>query len=185
MNSRMYQTLLPCLVVFVLAAEARTQGTNYNYRGIPATIEEFDMAFNLKGNFTGQIDLQTVTQGAYLGENNNPFAYWQRANFRPWLQYHPNKKTLLAVSLSYMKRYAIPPTGAKRGDEIRLTMMANFTQPKRWGSLYEQVRGEVKNNKKDGEDFWTHTPRFRFRLGQNFNVEEKRDGKLVTYTEVM
>lgn len=171
---------------FVLSASTiRAQGTDYEFRGIPATIEEFDLAFNLKGKFTGQVDLQTVTQGAYLGVNGNPFAYWQRAHIRPWLQYHQSKNLTLAASLSYMKRYSIPPQGNKRGDEVRLTLMSTFTQPKSWGSFYEQVRGEIKNNKSDDSTDWTHTPRLRLRLGQNFKLKESHQQQLLVYEEFM
>ena len=185
MRSQRYKYLCAFLLLWVPTVATQAQSPDYNFRGIPATIEELDLAFPLKGKYTGQLDIQTVTQGAYLGVNNNPFAYWQRLHFRPWLQYHPNKTVLLATSLSYMKRYAIPPTGAKRGDEVRFTVMANFTQPKRWGSLYEQVRGEIKNNRKDGTPGWTHVPRVRLRFGQNFNVKEERQQKIVSYAEIM
>jgi len=168
-----------------LPASVRAQGTDYEFRGIPASIEEFDMGFDIKGKWTGQVDLQTVTQGAYLGVNNNPFAYWQRAHVRPWLQYHHSRTTMLAASVSWMKRYSVPPQGNKRGQEVRLTLMGNFTQPKEWGSFYEQVRGEVKNNKSDGSSDWTHTPRFRVRLGQNFNLKEAHQQKLIVYEEMM
>jgi len=161
------------------------QGTDYEFRGIPASIEEFDMGFDLKGKWTGQVDLQTVTQGAYLGVNNNPFAYWQRAHIRPWIQYYQSKTTMLAASVSWMKRYSVPPLGNKRGDEVRLTLMGNFTQPTSWGSFYQQVRGEIKNNKSDGSNDWTHTPRLRFRLGQNFNVRESHQQKLLVYEEIV
>jgi len=183
MNRHLYQSLVALLFLLAYEVTAPAQGGQYNFRGIPATIEEVDLGLPAKGKFTGQIDLQIVTQGAYFGENANPFAYWQRAHLRPWLQYHPNPRTIIAVSLAYMKKYAVPPTGAKRQDEIRFAIMANFTQPKKWGSFYEQVRGEIKNNKVDGSDEWTHTPRLRVRLGQNFNVKEGQ--KITTYAEIM
>jgi hypothetical protein len=170
--------------VFTSVANAQSS-TGYNFRGITATIEELDLAFDIKGKWTGQVDLQTVTQGAYLSVNGNPFAYWQRAHIRPWLQYHPSKTTMLAASVSYMKRYAIPPQENKRGDEVRLTLMANFNQPKSWGSFYQQARGEIKNNKSHGSTDWTHTPRARFRLGQNFRLKGEHQQQLVVYEEIM
>jgi len=185
MRLQRYQFAVTCVLLLLPAAAVCAQGTNYEFRGIPATIEELDMGFDIKGKWTGQVDLQTVTQGAYLGVNNNPFAYWQRAHIRPWIQYHLSKTTLLAASVSYMKRYAIPPQGNKRGDEVRLTLMANFTQPKSWGSLYEQVRGEVKNNKSDGSTDWTHTPRVRVRFGQNIKLKDEHQQMLVVYEEMM
>jgi len=186
MRCREFQILRNALLLLLIAAvSASAQGTDYEFRGIPASIEEFDMGFDIKGKWTGQVDLQTVTQGAYLGVNNNPFAYWQRAHIRPWIQYHQSKTTMLAASVSWMKRYSVPPQGNKRGDEVRLTLMGNFTQPKRWGSFYEQVRGEIKNNKSDGSTDWTHTPRIRLRLGQNFNVRESHQQKLIVYEEIM
>ena len=184
MKFQRFQFVLAC-VLLLSAAAVHGQGTDYEFRGIPATIEELDLGFDLKGKFTGQVDLQTVTQGAYLGVNNNPFAYWQRAHIRPWLQYHKSKNLMLAFAVSYMKRYSIPPQGNKRGDEIRPTVMATFTQPKSWGSFYEQVRGEVKNNKSDGSTDWTHTPRFRLRIGQNFRLTEAHQQQLLVYEEVM
>ena len=184
MRSQHYIFGFICLLL-VLPAAALAQGTDYEFRGIPATIEELDLGFDLKGKWTGQVDLQTVTQGAYLGVNDNPFAYWQRAHIRPWLQYHKSNSTLLAGSVSYMRRYAIPPLGNKRGDEVRLTLMGNFTQPESWGSLYEQVRVEVKNNKSDGASDWTHTPRVRLRFGQTFKLTEAHHQTLVVYEEVM
>src|SRR5262245_7119526 len=185
MRGQRYRLVFGFLLLVTLPIVSHGQGTDYTFRGIPATIEELDLAFNLRGKFTGQLDFQTVTQGAYLGENNNPFAYWQRFHVRPWVQYHPSKTVLLAASVSYMKRYSIPPIGARRADEWRVTLMANFTQPKEWGSIYEQVRGEVKNNKKEGDDFWTHVPRIRGRFGANFNVKKEHDQKIATYTEIM
>jgi hypothetical protein len=173
------------LLLFTLAATAQAQGTNYEFRGIPASIEELDLGFDLKGKWTGQVDMQTVTQGAYLGVNDNPFAYWQRLHIRPWLQYHQSKTTMLAASVSYLKRYAIPPQGNKRGNEVRLTLMGNFTQPKSWGSFYEQIRGEVKNNKNDGSTDWTHTPRFRFRFGQNFKLKDAHQQQLMVNQELI
>ena len=74
MRCRQYMFVLATLLL-LLPASARAQGTDYEFRGIPASIEEFDMGFDIKGKWTGQVDLQTVTQGAYLGVNNNPFAY--------------------------------------------------------------------------------------------------------------
>ena len=184
MRCRQYMFVFVTLLL-LLPASARAQGTDYEFRGIPASIEEFDMGFDIKGKWTGQVDLQTVTQGAYLGVNNNPFAYWQRAHIRPWLQYHKSRTMLLAGSISWMKRYAVPPQGNKRGDEVRFTLMGNFTQPKEWGSFYEQVRGEIKNNKSDGSSDWTHTPRLRLRLGQNFRLSERHQQTLVVYEEFM
>ena len=177
--------LVILMLLFPAALTVRAQGTDYEFRGIPATIEELDLAFDIKGKWTGQVDLQTVTQGAYLGVNNNPFAYWQRAHIRPWLQFHHSKKVVVAGSVGYMKRYAVPPQNNKRGDEIRVTLMGTFTQPQSWGSFYEQVRGEVKNNKSDGSTDWTHTPRFRFRLGQNIKLKEDHNQTLVVYEEIM
>jgi len=185
MRPQRFQLLLTCALLLLPVGITRSQGTDYKFQGIPATIEEFDLAFPVKGNFTGQVDLQTVTQGAHLNQNKNPFAYWQRAHVRPWLQYNGFKNKLLAVSVSWMKRYSIPPLGNKRGDEVRFTFLSTFTQPKSWGSFYEQMRGEVKNNKTDGATNWTHTPRFRFRLGQNFKVKEAHHQQIIVYEEIM
>ena len=184
MKCRQYMFVFTTLLLLP-PISVTAQGTDYEFRGIPASIEEFDMGFDLKGKWTGQVDLQTVTQGAYLGVNNNPFAYWQRAHIRPWIKYHQSKATMLAASVSWMKRYSVPPLGNKRGDEVRLTLMGNFTQPTSWGSFYQQVRGEIKNNKSDGSNDWTHTPRLRFRLGQNFNVRESHQQKLLVYEEIV
>ena len=128
MKCRQYMFVFTTLLLLP-PISVTAQETDYEFRGIPASIEEFDMGFDLKGKWTGQVDLQTVTQGAYLGVNNNPFAYWQRAHIRPWIQYHQSKTTMLAASVSWMKRYSVPPLGNKRGDEVRLTLMGNFTQP--------------------------------------------------------
>lgn len=185
MRFQRFQIIGALLLLFLATVKIRGQDTDYVFRGIPATIEELDLAFDLRGKFTGQVDLQTVTQGAYLGVNNNPFAYWQRAHIRPWLQYHHSKNLMLAASVSYMKRYAIPPQGNQRGDEVRVTLVSTFTQPQSWGSFYEQVRGEVKNNKTEGATNWTHTPRIRVRLGQNFKLKEEHKQQLVVYEEIM
>ncbi|HJZ78999.1 MAG TPA: DUF2490 domain-containing protein [Pyrinomonadaceae bacterium] len=173
------------MLAVVFVGSARAQGTGYNYRGIPAAIEELDLGFPDKGKFTGQLDLQIVTQGAYLGVNNNPFAYWQRVHLRPWLQYHKSLKTVIATSISYKKGFEIPPTGVKESDEYRFTLMGTFTQPKHFGAIYEQVRGEVKNTRKSTGE-WTHVPRIRFRLGQQFKLgDSKHNPKLQVYEEVM
>jgi len=103
--------MLVLTTLLLIPPSALAQGTDYEFRGIPASIEEFDMGFDINGKWTGQVDLQIVTQGAYLGVNNNPFAYWQRAHIRPWIQYHHSKTTMLAASVSWMKRYSIPPQG--------------------------------------------------------------------------
>ncbi len=177
--------LLTFLLLVLPVAVVRGQATNYEFRGIPVTVQELDLGFDIQGKWTGQLDLQTVTQGASLGVNNNPLAYWNRFHIRPWLQYRKSRDTMLATSVSYLKRYAIPPLGYERGDEVRVSLMGNFTQRKAWGSLYQQVRGEVKNNKSDGATDWTHTPRFRFRFGQNFHLKEGYKHAFMVYQEVM
>lgn len=59
----------------------------YNLGFIPASIAEVGLAFPLvdKWKLSGQVDIQTVFQGAYT--NSNPFAYVQRFVLRPWLIY--------------------------------------------------------------------------------------------------
>ena len=44
------------------------------------------------------------------------------------------------------------------------------TQPKSWGSLYEQGRFELRNIKTEGATDWQTVPRVRFRFGQSFNA---------------
>jgi len=89
-------------IVFALCALATSASAQpgYNFRGIAATIEESDFAFPTKGNWTGQFDIQTVTQTAYIDENANPFAYLQRVHLRPWKTYQGFKNTQLAGSRS-------------------------------------------------------------------------------------
>ena len=86
--------LLPSLLLFIVgvAANSQAQDTGYSFVFIPTSIQEVDLAFPLKGNCSTQIDLQTITQGAQLGQNDNPFAYWQRIHFRPWLQYKRHRE---------------------------------------------------------------------------------------------
>ena len=77
----LFHSLFALLFLLTITGKAPAQGGQYNFRGIPATIEEVDLGLPDKGKFNGQIDLQIVTQGTYFGENANPFAYWQRASF--------------------------------------------------------------------------------------------------------
>jgi hypothetical protein len=169
-----------------IASIANAQSsTGYNFRGITASIEEFDTAFHLKGGFSGQLDFQVVTQSAYIDQNANPFNYVQRVHIRPWLHHGGFKNTLWSFSTSYIKKFEVHPTGLKPSQEIRVTAMGTFTQPKEFGSLYEQVRFEIRNIR-NNEGAWSHIPRFRVRFGQNVNVgKSEKKPHITIYEELM
>jgi hypothetical protein len=171
------------LILFPVGAAAQP---GYNFRGITASIEEFEAWAHLKGNFSTQVDFQMVTQSAYTDQNANPFAYVQRLHIRPWLIYSRVNNTQLAFSTSYIKKWAVPPVGLPETQEIRVHFMGTFTQPRSYGSIYEQVRFEVRNVLNEGSSDWKSWPRFRFRFGLNFNLaESKRRPRLSVYQELM
>jgi len=58
MKFRRSEFWFTCLLLLLPAASVQGQGTGFEFRGIPATIEELDLGFDLKGKWTGQVDLQ-------------------------------------------------------------------------------------------------------------------------------
>jgi hypothetical protein len=172
------------MILLMLGASNCIRAQNYDFRGITNSINEFDTAFPIRGNFSGQVDAQIATQSAYIDQNANPFKYVQRYHIRPWIFYNGFKNTQLGFSTSYQHKFDVPAVGAKHSDEVRVTFMGTFTQPQSFGSIYEQVRVEIRNVRDSGGD-WSHFPRFRLRFGQNIDIERReKKRRLVMYQEI-
>jgi hypothetical protein len=64
--------------------------------------------------------------------------------------------------------------------------MGTTTQPKSWGSLYEQGRFELRNIKTEGTTDWQTVPRVRFRFGQSFNAGKSNwEPRIPLYEEIL
>jgi len=165
-------SMLPSVLALVLGASAtlHAQEGGFSFTEMPFSTQELDLLSEDMGHYQARLDLQNITQGAAWDVNKNPYAYVQRINIRPWLLYHGTDNVELAFSTSYIKRFEIAPVGAKASNEIRVTGMGTWTQPRSWGALYEQGRLEFRNIKTEGTADWEHFPRVRFRLGQTFDI---------------
>ncbi|MFT3823689.1 MAG: DUF2490 domain-containing protein [Chitinophagaceae bacterium] len=164
-------------IAWLLNATAYAQSTK-EIGFIPASIEEVDVAFPLykKWNLTGQLDIQMVTQGAYT--NNNPFAYVQRAAFRPWIIYNGFKNIKLWLGYTDMKKYEIKEAGNPEIHEQRLILMGSFGQHLPKGNMFEQVRFETKFfDDKDG--IHRTVPRLRVRFGVNHFLNQHKKKPLL------
>jgi hypothetical protein len=177
-------TPLALLVTLGAASAVRAQD-GFTFNTMPASIQEIDIGLPDRGDFSEQVDVQFITQGADWDVNRNPYAYPQRLHIRPWLQYHRTRGVVWAFSPSYIKHYAIPAVDQPEQNELRLTAMGTSTQKRSWGSLYEQGRFEVRNIKEENKP-WEHIPRVRVRFGQAFNIHEaSHNGRIAAYEEVI
>jgi len=181
-------SILPSVLALVLGAGASShaQQGGFSFTEMPFSTQEIDLLSEDIGDYQAQLDLQTITQGAEWDVNRNPYAYAQRINIRPWLLYHGIENVELAFSTSYIKRFEIAPVGSKASNEIRITGMGTWTQPRPWGALYEQGRLEFRNIKTEGTTDWEHFPRVRFRFGQTFDVGQSRwKPRIPLYQEII
>jgi hypothetical protein len=144
----------------------------YTMGFVPASIAEVDVAFPIykKWHLSGQTDIQTVTQGTY--DNGNPFAYMQRFVLRPWLIYDGLKNMKLYLGYARNKKYAIEEAGNYETLERRLIVMGAFAQKMPKGTMFEQVRFEMKFF--DDRDGVARTiPRLRARYGINHYLRQR------------
>ncbi len=169
-----------------LAAQSEPK---YELGFIPASIAEVDVAFPLvdKWKLSGQVDIQTVFQGAYT--NSNPFAYVQRFVVRPWLIYSGFRHMKFYVGYARNKKYAIEEAGNPEILERRLILMGTYMQNMPKGSLFEQVRFETKFFE-DQNGIQRTIPRLRGRFGVNHYLRQKEDpifksSNISYYTEIM
>jgi len=181
----LFAVSLPAFVL-VVGLSVQAAGQSYGFRGIAAIKEEFGLVFPIRGGVSGQVDFQLYTQSDDVKVNANPFRYVQYIHIRPYLHYNGFKNIQVSFSPSYMRRFAIPSFGTGASDEFRLTGMATFTQPQRFGSVYEQARVELRNTRDDAGS-WSHVPRFRFRFGQNFDLakESIKKHRIAAYEEIL
>jgi hypothetical protein len=161
--------MLALLLILAFALPAFAFGQEYKFRGITSSKEELGIAFPIKGDFSGQIDTQIFTQGGYTDVDANPFHYLQYVHIRPYIHYNGFRNIQLSFSPSIRWKYPVPVTNGSGNTEIRLAGLAKFIEPRSFGSVYQQFRVELRNIRDDSGN-WSHTPRFRFRVGQNFNV---------------
>ena len=154
-----------------LIAQATPPPNTFGF--IPASIEEFDVAFTLykKWNLSGQTDFQMVTQGAY--SNGNPFAYVQRTVIRPWIVYSGFKNMKLWLGYSHNQKYEIKEAGNYETLEQRIILMSTFSQNLRRGSMFEQARFETKFFD-DKNGIHRTVPRVRARFGVNHFLNQHR-----------
>lgn len=168
--------LLICLAIFtVLPGVLHAQSDpKYQLGFIPASIEEVDVGFPLinKWKLSAQVDVQTVTQGAY--SNGNPFAYMQRFVLRPWIIYSGLPRMKLYLGYARNKKYEIKEAGNPEILERRLIVMGTYSQEMPKGSIFEQVRFETKFfDDKNGVD--QTIPRLRARFGVNHYLNQHRE----------
>lgn len=179
-----------CCILKSFHLSAQAAPPPYTFGFIPASISEADIAFPLyeKWHLTGQADFQLVTQGSYL--TKNPFAYVQRAVFRPWISYAGFKNLKLWLGYAHNKKYEIKEAGNYETLEQRLIIMGSLAQVMPKGSMFEQVRFETKFFD-DKNGVHRTIPRIRGRFGVNHFL--KQGGKkpifkapnISYYTELM
>jgi hypothetical protein len=178
--------MLALLLVFAIAMPTFALGQEYKFRGITSSKEELGIAFPIQGRFSGQIDTQIFTQGGYTDVDANPFHYLQYVHIRPYIHYNGFRNIQLSFSPSIRWKQAVPATGGSGNTEIRIAGLAKFTEPRSFGSVYQQFRVELRNIR-DETGNWSHTPRFRFRLGQNFNIrgDSPKKFRFNSYEEIL
>lgn len=182
---RGWRAILGALVIATAAASSAGAQAGYSFRGILQNVVELDALSAVKRRFSAQGDLQLITQSLYVSENANPFRDVQRLAIRPWVHYEVSDRTELTFGTSYLRYYEIPQVGAKAKDEVRVTLMGLFTQPLTVGSVYEQVRMELRNTRDEGADDWSHVPRLRLRFGQNYTFSKSiHKPRINVYQEV-
>jgi hypothetical protein len=103
--------------------------------------------------------------------NGNPFAYTHGLQFRPWIHYDGVPNLTVTGAVSYLYHFTVPGTSFYRHPEWRFTSFGTLKQTLEGGSLYEQVRFELRSFRASNGDV-QHLPRVRVRFGQNLYLSE-------------
>ena len=136
---------------------------------VPGFWQDIAGKIPLPANFSIEPQLMITTQGT--STNGNPFAHPRALLFWPWLHFDGIPNLTLTACVNYIYHFAVPTTSAYQHPEWRDTLMGTLKQPMNGGSLYEQVRGELRNFR-DSHGRVQHLPRVRFRFGQNLYLRE-------------
>ena len=146
----------------------------YTFGFVPASIAEVDLSFNVykKWHLSGQADMQVVTQGSYT--EHNPFAYVQRFVVRPWIIYSGLERVKIYLGYARNQKYAVDKAGNYETLERRLIVMGAYSQNMPKGTMFEQVRFEVKFFD-DRNGVARTVPRLRARYGINHYLKQKKE----------
>ncbi len=136
----------------------------------PGFLQDVGGQLPLPKQFSFEPQLQLGMQGN--SENGNPFAYAHGAQFRPWVHYDGIANLTITAAVSYIYHFTVPGTSYYRHPEWRVTTFGTLKRHLKGGSLYEQLRFELRSFRASSGEV-QHLPRIRLRFGQNLFLSER------------